>query len=128
MSYSYEAIIPNHAVSIFERGFCDYMMKQNFDHMSIGGRLGGRSAHQFRRDDHIVSLALLPEGQSHTALAVNSDTLPVEQLILDALTEGTADFLQHFCEGISNMASNETLQSMIASLRKAFDSVTDSSS
>ena len=118
MAYSYEATIPNTVIDIFERAFSNYMARLNFDHMSIGGRLGGHAAHEFRRDDHIVGLAHIPEGQSHTTVVVRSETVPVEKLVLDALTEGVADFLQSFCESLTDASSEEVIQSLIESLRK----------
>ena len=128
MAYSYEATVTNSILDIFERAFSDYMGNLGFDHMSIGGRLGGHATHEFRRDDHIVSLAHIPEGQSHTTVVVRSETVPVEQLVLDALTEGVADFLQSFCESLTDASSEEVIHSLIESLRNAFEEVIGSSS
>ena len=128
MAYSYEATVTNSILDIFERAFSNYMENLGFDHMSIGGRLGGHSVHEFRRNDHIVSLAHIPEGQSHTTVVVHSETVPVEQLVLDALTEGVADFLQSFCESLTDASSEEVLSSLIGSLRDAFEEVIGSSS
>ena len=96
MANTFEATIPNHFASIFERGSCDYMMRLGYDRMSVGGRLGLRSMHEFRQGDDTVSLSQLPQGQGYTSVSLRSETLPVEALTLDALTDGMADFLEYF--------------------------------
>ena len=96
MANTFEAVIPNHFVTIFERGFCDYMMRLGYDRMSVGGRLGLRSMHEFRRGDDTLSFSQLPQGQGYTSVRLHSETLPVDALSMDALTEGMADFMERF--------------------------------
>jgi hypothetical protein len=121
MANTFEATIPNHFASIFERGFCDYMMRLGYDRMSVGGRLGMRSMHEFRRGDHTLSLTQLPQGQGYTSIALRSETLPVEALTLDALTDGMADFLEYFGRCLEEGPAREVSQGLISTLRYAFD-------
>ena len=121
MANTFEATIPNHFASIFERGFCDYMMRLGYDRMSVGGRLGLRSMHEFRQGDDTVSLSQLPQGQGYTSVSLRSETLPVEALTMDALTEGMADFLAYFNRGLEEGRALEVSEGLITELRYAFD-------
>ncbi len=121
MANTFEATIPNHFASIFERGFCDYMMRLGYDRMSLGGRLGLRSMHEFRQGDDTVSLSQLPQGQGYTSVSLRSETLPVEALTMDALTEGMADFLAYFNRGLGEGRALEVSEGLITELRYAFD-------
>ena len=56
-------------------------------------------------------------------IVVHSNTVRVEPLVLDALTEGVADFLQSFCEQLTDRSSEDTLQQLIVELRDSFDRV-----
>jgi hypothetical protein len=94
-----------------------------FDRMSIGGRLGAPGSHEFRRDGHLVSLTSLTEGQSMFRVLVHSDTVEVEHLVLDVLTEGVADFLEPFCETLTDRSSEQILHSLIGDLRDAFEKI-----
>jgi hypothetical protein len=47
----------------------------------------------------------------------------VEELVLDALTEGVADFLQPFCETFTDQSSEEVLHSLVEDLRNAFERI-----
>ena len=123
MAYSYEAVVTIAGHEMFQEAFSRYMATLKFDHMSVGGRVGGLTARQFRRGDHLVSLSVSAEGQSSSRIVIHSDTLPVEQLVLDALTEGVADFLQPFCETFTDQSSEEVLQSLIWDLREAFERI-----
>ena len=105
MAYSYEAVVTIAGHEMFQDAFSRYMATLKFDHMSVGGRVGGLTAHQYRRDDHLVSLSVSAEGQGNSRIAVHSDTLRVEPLVLDVLTEGVADFLQPFCETFTDQSS-----------------------
>ena len=121
MANRFEATIPNHFVTIFERGFCDYMMRLGYDRMSLGGRLGLRSMHEFRKDDHFLSFSQLPQGQGYTSVRLHSETLPVDALTMDALTGGMADFLEIFSRELDEGAARDVSWLMIAMLRNAFD-------
>ena len=123
MDYSYEAVVANAGLELFKDAFCDYMESLDFDHMSIGGRLGGRTSHEFRKGDHLLSLTVSGEGQSHFRVVVHSHTLDVEQMVLDALTEGVADFLVPFCKSLTQESFERILGASIQSLRDAFDKV-----
>ncbi len=122
MAYTYEALVRIAVFDIFELAFTTYMERVGFDHMSIG-RLGSHSAHEYRSDSDLVSLTTSPESQSRLNIVVHSNTVPVEPLVLDALTEGVADFLQSFCEYLTDRTSEETLQQLIIGLRDSFDRV-----
>ena len=123
MAYSYEAVVPIAGLEMFQDAFCRYMAHLEFDHMSLGGRLGGHTTHEFRRDSDLVSLAFSDQGQSRFEIVAHSDTIDVERLALDALTEGVADFLEPFCEVLSETSAEQILQSLIHDLRDAFDHV-----
>ena len=123
MAYSYEAVVTIAGHEMFQHAFNRYMTALKFDHMGVGGRVGGLTAHQFRRGEHLVSLSVSGEGQGSFRMVVHSDTIPVEQLVLDALTEGVADFLQPFCETFTDRSSEEILLSLIRDLRNAFERI-----
>ena len=123
MSNSYEAVISIAALEMFQEAFLRYMTGLNFDHMSVGGRLGGHSFHEFKRGDDLVSMTVSDEGQSHFRVVVHSHEIDVEQLVLDALTEGMADFLEPFCEALSDQSAEQILNSLIVDLRDAFERV-----
>ena len=122
MAYTYEALVGIAVFDIFEMAFTTYMERVGFDHMSVG-RLGSHSAHEYRSGDDIVSLTTSSESQSRVNIVVHSNAVPVEPLVLDALTEGVADFLQSFCEHLTNQTSKDTLQQLISGLRESFDQV-----
>ena len=48
-------------------------------------------------------------------------TVHVEQLTLDAITEGMADFLEQFCSALTEKEFERTVNSLVKSLRDAFD-------
>jgi hypothetical protein len=83
----------------------------------------GTLLNEFQKDNHLVSLSTLNEGQSHFKIVVRSDTEHVEQLVLDALTEGVADLLLVFSEKVSDLSSEQTLQSLSQDLRDAFHGI-----
>ena len=121
MANTFEATIPNHFVTIFERGFCDYMTRLGYDRMSLGGRLGLRSMHEFRKDDHLLSFSQLPQGQGYTSVRLHSDTLAVDALTMDVLTGGMADFLEIFVRELEEGPARDVSWLLIAALRNAFD-------
>ena len=123
MAYTYETVVTIAGHEMFRDAFSRYMATLKFDQMSVGGRVGGLTALQFRRDGHLASLSVSAEGQGTSRIVVHSDTLPVEQLVLDALTEGVADFLQPFCETFTDQSSEEVLRSLVEDLRNAFEKI-----
>ena len=122
MAYSYEALVRIAVFDIFELAFTTYLERVGFNHMSVG-RLGGHSVHEYSSDSDLVSLTTSAESQSRVNIVVHSNTVPVEPLVLDALTEGVADFLQSFCEHLTERSSEDTLQQLIIGLRDSFDRV-----
>ena len=122
MAHTYEALVRIAVYDIFELAFTTYMERVGFDHMSIG-RLGSHSAHEYSSGSGLVSLTTSAESQSRVNIVVHSNTVPVESLVLDALTEGVADFLQSFCEHLTDRSSEDTLQQLIIGLRDSFDRV-----
>ena len=122
MAYTYEALVRIAVFDIFELAFTTYMERVGFDHMSVG-RLGSHSAHEFSSGSDLVSLTTSAESQSRVNIVVHSNTVPVEPLVLDALTEGVADFLKSFCEQLTDRSSEDTLQQLIIGLRDSFDRV-----
>ena len=120
---AYEAVVSQAGLEMFRNAFSRYMEGLGFDHMSVGGRLGAPSSHEFRRERHLVSLTALAEGQSLFRLVVHSGTLDVEKLVLDVLTEGVADFLEPFCETLTDRSSEQILLSLISDLRDAFNRI-----
>jgi hypothetical protein len=125
-SDQYEAILPIAVVDIFERAMSRYMESKGFERYSIGSRLGGRSSYEFIRDDTIICLDESAEGQSRVRVVVHSQTVPVEELVLDAITEGMADLMQTL-SGSMSPTSELILASLIARLRDAFGPVLDDS-
>ena len=123
MASSYEAVISIAGLEMFRDALLRYMAGLDFDHMSVGGRLGGHSAHEFKRGDQMVSLTSSQEGQSHFRMVVHSDSVDVERLVLDALTEGIADFMEPFCLALSDQSAEQILNSLIGDLRDAFERV-----
>ena len=117
MAYTYEAVIPSAGLDLFEEAFCRYMESLSFARMSIGGRLGAQTSHEFRRDDDLVSLSFIGTGQTYFRVVVDSESVPVVPVVLDALTEGVVDFLQPFLEGTPDGPSRESLRSLIRDLR-----------
>ncbi len=122
MAYAYEALVRIAVFDIFELAFTTYMDRVGFDHMSVG-RLGSHSAHEYRLGSDLVSFTTSSESQSRVNIVVHSNTVPVEPLVLDALTEGVADFLQSFCEHLTDRTSEDTLQQLITGLRDSFERI-----
>ncbi|MDA1349851.1 MAG: hypothetical protein O3A47_13450 [Chloroflexi bacterium] len=123
MAKLYEADISAAALEMFQSALLRYMASLDFDHLSIGGRLGRRSVHEFKRGEEIVSLTSSHFGESEVRIAVHSQTVDVEKLVLDVLTEGVADFMEPFCKGITDRNAGRVLDSLIVDLRDAFEKV-----
>ena len=124
MAYDYEAQVGIAVFDIFELAFTTYMERNGFDHMSVG-RLGSHSAHEYRLGSGLVSLTTSSKSQSRVNIVVHSNTVPVEPLVLDALTEGVADFLESFCEHLTDRTSRDTLQQLIIGLKDSFGRVVE---
>ncbi len=118
---NYEVVVTVAGRQMFQDAFYDYMCGLGFAQIGIGGRLGGPSSYDFRSDDGVVSLGILAEGQSHFRMVVHSETIAVEPLVLDALTEGAANILQPFCESLSGTNRGDTLRRLIIELRDSFE-------
>ena len=123
MTDTYEVVVTSAGRKMFQEAFYSYMCGLGFAHMSIGGRLGGQSSYDFRSEDGVVSLNVSSVGQSHYRLVVHSETIAVEPLVLDALTEGAADLLQPFYESLSGTSGGAILRKLIAELRDSFEEV-----
>ena len=96
MGYSYEVSVPVEQANLFVHAFLRYMGGISFAHLGVGGTSPRESSHEFRRNDDLVSLAALTEGQSHSRLVLQSQSIPVVPLVLDTLTEQVADLLHVF--------------------------------
>ena len=123
MANSYEALVPAAGRDFFQAAFIRYMDGRGFSHARAGGRVGGTVSHEFKRDDETVTLSVARKGQRHFRMVVHTEATPVEALALDVLTEGVADFLEPFCETLSEKASAEILESLVGELRDSFASL-----
>lgn len=123
MAKLYESAISIAALEMFKAALLRYMAGLDFDHLSIGGRLGRRSAHEFKRGEELVGLTSSPIGESEVRIALHSETIDVEKLVLDVLTEGVADFMEPFCNGVTDRNAERVLDSLIVDLRDAFEKV-----
>ena len=123
MAYTYEAVVTAADLDLFEKAFVGYMDGLNFGHTTVGGRLGGRVSHEFQRGDQVITLTVSSVDQSTFRIAVDSETVSVEPVILDVLTEGVADFLDPFWHALPAGPSHQTLESVIKRLRDAFAEV-----
>ena len=124
MAHTYEARVSASGMKLFRDALVKYLGSSGFAHMSIGGRLGAHSGHEFRRGDKLISLNVIPEGQSRFRLVVQSETLPVEPTILAAVSEAVAEFLRPFGEALPDGPPHDTLESLINELRGAFEKTT----
>ena len=125
MGHTYEAVISAAGHELFQAAFVSYMEDLGFEHMPAHGRLGGVTSHEFRRKDQSIALTVAEHGQSQFEVVVHSESVPVEPLVLDALTEGVADFLEPFCETLSEGDPEQVLSSLIRELRESFVRVLD---
>lgn len=121
MSDNYEVEVDTAGRQMFQDAFHTYMMRLGFAHLSVGGRLGVQSSHDYRSDHGVVSLTTSPVGQSRFQLVIHSETISVEPLVLDALTEGAADFLQPFYESLPTTVGGRRLRELIGELRDSFE-------
>ncbi|MDD9995232.1 MAG: hypothetical protein OXS35_05725 [Dehalococcoidia bacterium] len=121
MSDTYEVVVDTAGRQMFQEAFYAYMTRIGFVHLSVGGRLGAQSSHDYRSDHGVVSLSTSPVGQSRYRLVIHSERISVEPLVLDALTEGAADFLQPFYESLSSTEGGQKLRDLITGLRDSFE-------
>ena len=120
MSDTYEVVVDTAGRHMFQKAFVKYMARVGFIRLGVGGRLGGLTSHDFRSDLGVVSLNASPVSQSRHRLVVHSATISVEPLVLDALTEGLADFLEPFCEDLSSTEDGKAIRALIKGLRDSF--------
>jgi hypothetical protein len=120
MAHAYEVTAPMPDRALFELAFVRYLESLGYHHMSVGGWSGGKNSHEFRRGDDIVGLSIVSEGQSDCGIVVQSETVEIEPLIVDVLTEGVADSLQAFGDALDLGEAKAKVQSLIKILRDAF--------
>ena len=96
MAHVYEVSTPMLGRAVFELAFVRYLESIGYHHLRAGGLAGSQTSHEFQRGDEFVALAIVSEGQGDCHIVVESDTVPVESLIVEVLTEGLADSLQVF--------------------------------
>ncbi len=121
MPDSYEAVIPRVSRDLFQDALLRHMAGLGFDHMSIGGRLGGHSSHEFKKGDDLVSMILSSGGESDLLVVIHSSGIDVENLVLDALTEAMADLLTLLSADLTDHDVERKLNSLIGELRGAFE-------
>ncbi len=120
MAHTFETVTTVAGRDLFLEAAVQYMERLDYTHVNLGGRLGEQVSHEFRRDEHVVTITVSGEGQSHFKLGVDSDTVPVEPLVLDILTQGVADYLEPFCTVLSESEGEKILSSLVDQLRTSF--------
>ncbi len=120
MAHAYEVTAPLLGRALFELAFVRYLEGLGYHHMRIGGWSGSETTHEFRRDDDLVALSIVAEGQGDCEIAVYSDTVAVEPLIVEVLTEGVADSLQAFGDALELGEEKDKLHALVHTLRDAF--------
>ena len=120
MAYSYEVSVATGHRELFEVAMVRYLEDRGFAHMRVGGWPGTGTSHEFRRGDDLISLSILPDGQSLFRLIVDSESVPAEPLVLDVITEGMGEALQTFCGALSDVSSRQIVESLVKSLQDAF--------
>ena len=121
MQDTYEVVVTQAGKTMFQEAFYNYMGLLGFAHMSIGGRLGGLTSYDFTSDSGTVSLDITNVDQSHFKLTVHSTNISVQPLVLDALTEGVADFLEPFYDKLDVDSAGSKLRNLISQLRDSFE-------
>ena len=120
MAQMYEVSTPMLGRAVFELAFVRYLESIGYHHMRAGDWAGGQISHEFRRGDDLVALSIVPEGHRDCRIAVESDTVQVESLVVDVLTEGLADSLQVFGDALHVEDGKEKMLSLVRALRDAF--------
>ena len=117
MSKSYKVLVSVAAVDMFEDALDKYMKILKFRRNKVGGRLGSRGTLVYKKDDNLLSLIAKDQRHSKVEMIVHSEQMDVEALVQDVITEGLADFIMPFCDGLKDPA---TLDQVITNLRNAF--------
>ena len=120
MARMYEVSTPMLGRAVFELAFVRYLESIGYHHMRAGDWAGGQTSHEFRRGDDLVALSIVPEGHRDCRIVVESDTVQVESLVVDVLTEGLADSLQVFGDALHVEDGKEKMLSLVRALRDAF--------
>ena len=125
MAYRYEVSSPLLGRAVFELAFVRYLESIGYHHLKAGDWAGGTTTHELRRGDELVALSIAAEGQRDCRIAVESDTVPVEPLVVEVMTEGLADSLQVFGDALNPGDGKEKMLSLTRTLRAAFPGHTD---
>jgi hypothetical protein len=120
MAHMYEVNTPMLGRAVFEFAFVRYLESIGYHHMRAGDWAGGQTSHEFRRGDELVALSIASEGHVDCRIVVESDTVPVEPLVVEVLTEGLADSLQVFGDALNVGDAKEKMLSLARALRDAF--------
>ncbi len=120
MAYAYEVSTPTLGRALFELAFVRYLENIGYHHLRAGEWAGAKTTHEFRRNGAFVALSIVTRGQHDCRITVESDTVPVETLVVEVLTEGLADSLQVFGDALDAGDEKEKLMSLTRALRAAF--------
>lgn len=121
MAYSYEVSVSAAHRELFEQTFLRHVEALDFAHMHVSGLMGGATSHEFRRVDDLISLTILAEGQHRFRLVVQSETVPVEPLIVEVLIEDVAESLKPFLGALQGASRERVLRSLIERLREKLE-------
>lgn len=116
MAYSYEVSVSAPRRELFEHAFLRYVGALEFAHMRVGGLVGGATSHEFRHGDDLISLTILAEGQDRFRLVVQSETVPVEPLIVEVLVEEAVESLELYLGALQEKLKRRVLRSLINKL------------
>lgn len=125
MAYAYEVSTPLLGRAVFELAFVRYLESIGYHHLRAGEWSGGKTTHEFRRNGGLVALSIVTGGQHDCRITVESDTIPVEPLVVEVLTEGLADSLQVFGDALGPGDEKEKMLSLTRTLRAAFPGYPD---
>ena len=120
MTYVYEVSTPTLGRAVFELAFVRYLESIGYHHLRAGEWAGGKTTHEFRRNGGLVALSIVTIGQHDCRITVESDSVPVEPLVVEVLTEGLADSLQVFGDALAPGGEREKILSLTRALRAAF--------
>ena len=120
MPYVYEVSTPTLGRAVFELAFVRYLESIGYHHLRAGEWAGGTITHEFRRNGDLVALSIVTTGQHDCRITVESDTVPVEPLVVEVLTEGLADSLQVFGDALGPGDEKGTMLELTKALRAAF--------
>ena len=120
MAHMYEVSTPMLGRAVFELAFVRYLESIGYHHLRAGGWAGSQTSHEFRRGDELVALSIVAESHGDCRIAVESDTVAVEPLVVEVLTEGLADSLEVFGNALNVGDEKEKILSLARALRDAF--------